>query len=437
MAMQAWLAVCSLSVLLLLPYNSLLVAQAYFDRHAFPGMEFPFASMLCYTAPLPLMQAILVFVGDRLAVKRSMRLSIAGYFVLSLCYVAIIVAGEFGVHRNVLFACALASCFALAFVNAVMQSTCLGIASAMGPEMTASAMIGLGVSGIITTILSFAAELALGTEALAKDQRAAAKQAYALFAFCAAYALACMWIFNVWLCRRIPEGREVIQVMEASRTPALEIQGAEEGGDGTSGVKSLWRRVAPVLRGVAPQAFLCWLSFGVSLSIFPGVMDRWIPQASSAFASTPDLFSRMLTSCFQVFDLVGRSMAGKALKCVSPRIVKSMTIARIAFIPLFMLGQRKPEACVLWGSDAGRFGLVAAMAASNGLCGSLTMIFGPSLVTAERRDLAGFAMSTSMTFGVFSGTVLAFATQIGYSERAGLEEAMRAPAHALLAGTLH
>ncbi|CAE8684477.1 unnamed protein product, partial [Polarella glacialis] len=115
-----------------------------------------------------------------------------------------------------------------------------------------------------------------------------------------------------------------------------------------------------------------------------------------------------------VGDVVGRYAAGWGARRIAPQRLWIVVLMRFIFIPMFMLGQRLPGWSPLWGSDCGRFALCAAFSVSNGFAASLAMMFGPQCVTdPEKKEVAGIAMSTVMVTGIFMGTLVAFATQIG------------------------
>jgi hypothetical protein len=174
--------------------------------------------------------------------------------------------------------------------------------------------------------------------------------------------------------------------------------------------ESKLQRTLSVLTEVAPQAVNVWLVFAVTMTVFPGVLTKW---KGSSFFPSQEFFGTLLIGCFQVFDVVGRSMSGICAKVITPARLWIFVILRLAFIPLFILGQRHPQWCALWGSDTGRLFLSAALAATNGLLATLAMMYGPARCPPERCEVAGIAMSCTMVTGIFSGTLLAFLTQLG------------------------
>lgn len=66
MLSRAQLAIMSLGICTLLPYNCLLNAQPYFEQHAFNGLDFPFTSMMTYSLCLCSAQIYMTCKGDGL-----------------------------------------------------------------------------------------------------------------------------------------------------------------------------------------------------------------------------------------------------------------------------------------------------------------------------------------------------------------------------------
>mmetsp|Transcript_36230 Transcript_36230/g.108309 ORF Transcript_36230/g.108309 Transcript_36230/m.108309 type:complete len:421 (+) Transcript_36230:23-1285(+) len=420
MTRGAWVGVTFVGASVLLPYNCILLAQAYFDRHAFRGLKFPFTSMLCYSAPLCMGQAVLTVIARRYTVSGRMWLAhVSGILICGILVVAAVLTHTTSA-TGVMYAVCLLTIVALALTNALMQTAILGLAGTMGPVFSGGVMLGFGVCGLAAFALSLLLEPAFRGAA---EDTAGMLQATVLFVFCFVYYLASTWVYHGFLSRRVPKVMEALMALEESRQPAacdLQLDSAdgastavlESGRSSDSSSKALWQSIASVLRRIAPQALNVWMVFAVTMSIFPGVMDGWKPQSSSNFANNPDLLATLLTGTFQIFDVVGRYLAEVIAHRVPPGRLWILVILRWLFVPAFMLGQRDPGASALWGSDWGRLLLVALMALTNGFAASCAMMFGPSLCEGGSREVAGIAMSFTMVTGIFCGTLLAFLTQL-------------------------
>mmetsp|Transcript_1210 Transcript_1210/g.2445 ORF Transcript_1210/g.2445 Transcript_1210/m.2445 type:complete len:246 (+) Transcript_1210:2-739(+) len=241
--------------------------------------------------------------------------------------------------------------------------------------------------------------------------------ALVMWGICILQTLLSCWVYFVYLRLRLPETASAIAMLEEQRTRTpSEGSGnlAFDTGDGAWG--QLCKRLSPILLEIWPQAMNVCGVFCVTMAIFPGVLVHWLPLAASSFRNSKQLYGNILIGCFQVGDVLGRTMTGPLAKRIGPSRLWILVLLRFAFIPLFMLGQRSPESCSLWGSDVGRMLLCLLLAISNGLSASLAMMFGPECCSVlEKREVAGMAMSAIMVTGIFTGSLLAFATQIGIS----------------------
>lgn len=394
--------------------------------------------MICYSLSLCLGQVFMTKFGDAFAVRSRMKLSIIGTTLVCLALATIPVAAKLlgSAGANIL---ALIMTLALGLMNALMQTTVLGVAGMLGPDISVAAMFGFGVSGLVSLALALLVQFLGGIFHLSEgDGTTGGVICVTSFLFCTFFTLFSAWTFHGWLARRVPEAVSVLQVLEARRlglgaqrpaarqepgmpmqTPlAMERGGASDNNIGGLSVeaevarKQIKGRTRQVLREVAPQAFNVALVFITTMTVFPGVVTNWVPGPHSVFVKDVNIFGTLLVGCFQIFDTVGRKLASCTKSCLPAGRLWILVVLRLAFIPTFILGQRKPDSFFLWGSDAGRMFLVAALATTNGLCASCAMMFGPERSSSDLREVAGIAMSCTMVCGIFCGTLLAFLTQL-------------------------
>lgn len=436
-----WIGIC-----VLLPYNCLLLAYSYFDKYVFPDKSFPFTSMIAYSTVLSSTQVFLTFRGDMYSVGSRMRLALflSGIMCLGLLVISAIGTG----HAAEMYIPCLAVVALLAASNALLQSAAFGVAGAIGQEMSQAVMLGLGVSGLISLALS------LGVSGADNLFNFAGKDAAKLgivtnivmFAVSILFTLMSHWVFFVYLSVRDSQGAAALAQLETQRealkqqlamrqiserevslqtipsthaplarptgTQALRQSQDAEAACSTE-TRTNFERILGVLQEVAPQAFNVVMIYVVTMTVFPSVLLKWTPGSSSWFASNPGLFASILVGCFQVFDVVSRQVAGWSIKYVPANRLWILCWLRLVLVPLFIFGQRSPTSFFLWGSDMGRLLLCATLAFTNGLFSSWAMMYGPQLCPPERRESAGMAMSCCLVVGIFIGTLLAFATQIG------------------------
>jgi len=406
-------------------------------------MNFPFTSTICYSVTLCLGQAYLTFKGENFTLEGRMVVAVIGTTIECIALLLITVGAHlFG--GTSMYLLALLMCLFLGILNAVMQTAIIGLAGTMGQEMSAACMLGLGFSGIMSLILSLLVQ-AIDKAINLSEEMDGLIVTLVAFGFCCVYTVVSAWVYRILT--RVPDAVEAIGRLERRRSSARDLSNTERNvssngislirdGGGESAGKAAGaspaegraaeagapvelaspveemttlQRTQAVLREVAPQALNVFLTFATSLSIFPGVVIVWSnnPMPGSLLHDNKQLLGTLLIGSFQVFDVVGRSMAGCCMKCIAPSRLWIFVVLRIVFIPLFVLGQRFPEAFVLWGSDEGRLFLVAALATTNGLCGTLAMMYGPERCPDESREVAGIAMSCTMVTGIFMGFLLA------------------------------
>jgi len=426
-----YLAFAVLGACVLLPYNCLLLGQRYFNDYTFKGMHFPFTSMISYSVSLCIAQALLVFGGEKFSVQTRMRASNVGTVLVCAAFIILtFTARSFGNAMYIWFLLAVAI---LGLLNALMQTALMGLAGSIGQEMSAACMLGFGISGFLSLALSLIMQL-LETLSLFGDRGPEAGGflvRVTAFAFCLMYTLFASWVYS-YVSRYNEQASQAIGALERRRSSqriisaesSQSLQGPQSPdrlttagamGDEESfpvvSTSGKFRKTFDVLKEIAPQATNVWLVFAVTMSIFPGIVTLWQPQANSILRK--ELFGTLLIGCFQIFDVVGRSMASYTTKCLPPGRLWIFVLCRLLFIPAFILGQRRPEWFFLWGSDVGRLLLVAALATTNGLLASCAMMFGPQRCNDENREVAGMGMSCTMVCGIFAGSLLALLTQIG------------------------
>lgn len=442
-------ALCLLGACVLFPYNCLLTCQPYFDLHAFKGLGFPFTSMLVYSSVLCACQLVLTLRGEELMLKTRMALALWSSVFASTALLATAVLAHSWPQNTAVYALCLSFVGVLAASNSLLQTAVLGVAGAMGPSFSAAVMVGLGLCGLLSLGLSLVAQacesLVPGGVSEATGE-AGVVVTVVLFACSIVYALASLWLYFSFLSRQEQMSSNVIAGLEQQRevrreesrrsldsrrtlasplaSPSLASpaaaaaalqpcsEGSAGGGSGAADEEGdALRRGLVVLREVAPQAINVAGVFLTTMCIFPGVLLQWEPGPSSSFRNSRQLFGTLLIGAFQVCDVLSRMAADWGARTVQPKRLWILVSLRFVFIPLFVLGELRPEASALWGSDIGRFLLAGALAFSNGLFASLAMMFGPARCPAQRKEVAGIAMSCIMVTGIFLGTLTALPLQ--------------------------
>lgn len=396
-----WLAVAVMGTETLMVYNALLTSAEFFEE-TYSGLFFPFTSMIAYSGPMCLTQTYMVFRGGAYSLPGVFRFSFAGIFFSCFALIGLVVLPAY--MKLTAYALTLASIVVLAVTSAAMQSGLMGFCGLVSPKLSAAAMFGMGICGLMT----FGVGELLMYSGLDRQT-----QAVLLFTFCLVCTLVAYWVCERLMLPRARDAAPPIALLEmesdsVSPTPTSSPAGGQQSSRSRS---SSSLEPKEVLRLIYPQAINVFLVFASTLSLFPGVITKW-QWATYSKLSSQQALTTLLVGLFQLFDVVGRYCAAPVEKLIPPRCLVWLVLLRFIFVPLFLLGQRSPGSSWLWGSDLGRGLLMAAFAGSNGFMGSCAMMFGPELAPKEGKSVAGNAMSCFMVWGIFVGCLLAPLTQI-------------------------
>jgi len=169
-----------------------------------------------------------------------------------------------------------------------------------------------------------------------------------------------------------------------------------------------------VMVTIWPYGVAVLLTFLVTLGCFPAITVRVkSTQAEGAWANK---FFIPVT-CFLLFnvgDYLGRFLAG-VLQWPKPGrlgsvIVFILSIARVCFIPLFLICNAVPDArhltSVLLESDTAYIIIMSLFSFSNGYVGSICMICAPQVVSKEEAQTAASLMVALLGIGLGTGAFL-------------------------------
>lgn len=166
-----------------------------------------------------------------------------------------------------------------------------------------------------------------------------------------------------------------------------------------------------VFRQVMRPAFNVMMVFAVTLMVFPTVTASVTDSTGSKSKFFSVLWVPMSFLNFNTFDFLGRIFAGWFT--VDEHSFPWMTyacVARIAFVPLFLLCHTGGAVPDLLNNDWFPIVLMIIFAFSNGLFSSFMMMTGPMKVkSAAQQNIAGTMMATSICFGLTLGSLLSLA----------------------------
>lgn len=377
-----WTASTIVGVQTLLTYNCVLTNQGWYEKIAYPGKDFPLISMLCFSTPLSLVQVFLTVRSNTFSLPCRIRFSFVGYAVTGVIFTALVpLTGAKMISENVSFILCVLNIAALSIVNAILQSALMGFAGEIAPSLSAAAMFGQGIAGLIPFGISFIK---------GKDAESWQWNVFANYAVTILGTLISLYFAERVILRESAARGKTPSRSESASSIVEELRQGSSIPLGT------------ILSKIKLQAFNVSLVFLVTLCIFPSCVVAWNPARAA-----------LQVGLFQAFDVIGRYSAGPLVKYMKPSLVLPLALVRVVFVPLFMLGQRDRDGFFLWSTTAGQAIMMVLFAFTNGGVGTFAMIFGPESVPPAARATAGKAMSSALVMGIFAGTLLALALQIG------------------------
>ena len=212
-----------------------------------------------------------------------------------------------------------------------------------------------------------------------------------------------------------------------------------------------------LLGKMAHSVFAAFLVFFVTLAVFPGITTDIIPMrqadsydsASSKSNTDATLWEQLWLPLsflnFNLFDFMGRAIAsrfdGSRQHIFSdPRVFSGLALARLVFLPLFLLCNYKVDAHVdvhragavpesesapgpegfgqqhhpahgipvIFDADVYPIAFMTFLGLTNGFVASLAMMQGPCSSKPTERTAAGTVMVTGLTAGLTLGSLSSF-----------------------------
>ncbi|KAL4237827.1 hypothetical protein ACF0H5_002539 [Mactra antiquata] len=166
-----------------------------------------------------------------------------------------------------------------------------------------------------------------------------------------------------------------------------------------------------VLKQIWKEGLSVCLVFLVTLSCFPAIASSIVSVEDVHNDWTGKLFPALV--CFLLFnagDWSGRSIVG-SLQWPSfgqSNILLVLSVLRVVFIPLVMLCNAQPRTHgIIFNSDIYPVVFILLLGLTNGYLGTLAMMYGPMKVHSLHAENTGAIMSTCLTSGLVSGSLIA------------------------------
>ena len=159
-------------------------------------------------------------------------------------------------------------------------------------------------------------------------------------------------------------------------------------------------RYFPLMKKIAVPAATVWMTFFVTLSIFPGITSR---ISSSRLG---DWMPVMLIAVFNVFDLLGKSTAGWPVHWTKLGLTMKkllfITFLRLVFIFLVIFCMTPAGHPIISGEGIPVV-LMILIGYTNGYIGCAAMEYAPEMVDDHERETAGTIMAFMLLLGLLVG----------------------------------
>jgi equilibrative nucleoside transporter 1/2/3 len=361
---------------------------------------------------------------------------IAAIFVMTTIFVTI------DLDANLLFVLTLVSCFIVGASNAVLSGGVFGLCADFPPQFTGALMSGQGLAGLTVSLASMVTIwVADEVDTCSDDDDGDCEEHNTDYSALAFFIITCVvlgtCVLSFLALLKLPFTKFFIakaashsggagddmkvsllqeeQDDETRTSEALHDSGhahVEDLYDESPVVSISKDKLLEVFAQIRPAAMGAYLSFFVTLSLFPSItvlIESEKHCNSDATRFNNDLWIPFYFVMFNLTDLIGRLVAPMFPAGVTASNVWKFAAMRVVFIPLFLLcnvsGTQLP---VLFQADAFPVLFMVLFGFSNGYLCTLSMMLGPSLVPPKDAGLAGTLMIFSLTIGLMSGAMASF-----------------------------
>lgn len=384
--MLVWFLCLLLGIGLLLPWNAYITAADYYAL-LWPTQQFEFFLSICYNYPSIVFLLWNIKWGHKYPFGRRIFIGFTG---LSFCILLVpIITTVFGLTLShsesitseviTLLAVFLSGCFA-----SMLFGTVLGLVAFFPSEYTAAVMSGNGVAGILVGLIRIFTKLAFS------DTEEGLRNSSVLYFVIGAIIVGVCAFAFLFLTKNPFATYYLAMNVKAtrSRQKSSDYELIDHDTEQKPNIQ-YWS----VFKKLWPEALEVFWVFFVTLTVFPG----YILEIPSQWPAFQDWFSILLIFDFQLFDFVGRTVP-KWMILFSRKTLFIPVILRTLLVGLFVMCIPPTRIITI---DGFPYLFMALFAFTNGYCGTLAMMYGPTRVDDNEKETAGAIMGFMLNLGIF------------------------------------
>ncbi len=388
------------------PWNVVISASDYFNI-LYPGESIVFLFTICYMTTNFVGLIIVLNFGTQYSFQSRI---VPGFIVYCICMLIIPyveVKGWSLTIAGILGAC-----------DSVVQGSLFGLVGLFSPRYVSGFMAGQGVAGLSVALLRLFAK-----GVFPNDDQGIRHSGYLYFTLSVVVIVIAV-IAYLRVLQKSPVTKHYLSKASAAdiksafsrfvtvpmsehdarRAPkdVAHLSGNESpaingGGGGAAADNGVSLRT--ILPQIWQMAFVVFLIFFVTLSLFPGITS----ELTSVKASLNDgeWFGIIMIGLFDAGDLIGRTIPNWPRFIIRNELVITvLAVLRVVFLPLFIAAARHDT---IFTNDFYPVLIMIGFAISNGYLGTVAMMAAVDKVTAKEKELTGTGMVFFLTIGLTSG----------------------------------
>ncbi|KAI5952064.1 hypothetical protein CANMA_005143 [Candida margitis] len=300
-----------------------------------------------------------------------------------------------------------------AAATCLAQNGTMAIVNVMGEIYANAVMVGQAVAGVLPSCALIISILLVGDKPSKQEK---IEKDYGVFVYYITASLVCILSIALlyWVERHKPNAayQKVNRSMEMGEETSLQLDDSDDIEDVPTQKQfipfaQLWSKLKLVVMTI-------FFTFGITLvfPVFASVVESTNNKSESRFFNK-QIYIPFVYLMWNLGDLMGRLMCGYPklrMLITSPKTMFTYSLARLAFIPLFMTCNIHPGGSQpLIQSDFWYILLQTLFGISNGqLCTSAFMVVGKLCDSDDEKEAAGGFTTVFLSVGLAVGSVFSY-----------------------------